>query len=249
MKLKTNNKTAISYGKKPYVKKGYYPAKLLRVEPYADKDGHLIEGKYGHQLIFEFAIYSKDENDTPVAPIMFKESGKEDVPAKISKFVYHEYKARNPKPGESQFETAITPKSAITRLLEALGWSFSENDVDIDNFIGKWVEVNLNDFETKTKENEVYTASSINEVGIYNGKEIPSDLEDVKATKKPETVTKQIQSDSTEMKQSPVEDDNAESLKAKIEEMNKLHTDGFLSDDGHKSSIEQLQNKLDSLNN
>jgi len=261
MKLPTSNKTA-SYGKKPYVKKGYYPAQLLSVKPYANKEGTLIEGTYGHQLIFEFAIFAKDEKDTPTSPMMFEEEGKEPVPVKIPKFVYHQYKDKE-NPGE--FQTAITPNSAITKLLQALGWKFSENDVDIEPLLGNWAEVNVNDFPTKTKEGEAYTSSSIADVGPYNGGEVPTDLQAVPASKKPESVSKQVKhsdvktesevpKDKEDSKTEGIpkadiaDDESPEKLKSRIEELNKLHKDGFISDDGHKQAVEQLQSKIDSLN-
>lgn len=251
MKLPTSNKTS-SFGLRPYIKKGYYPAKLLKVEPYSDKDGNLVEGTYGHQLIFEFAIYAKDENDTPTVPMMFEEEGKDAVPVKISKFVYHEYKDKE-NPG--QFQTAITPNSKITALLKALGWEFSENDVDIEPLIGNWVEVNINDFTAKSKEGKQYTASSIADVEEYEGGVIPKNIEEVSASKKPEAVKKQIKHNETEkempkeedMKKSPVDEENPEKLKEKIEELKKLNEQGFLTDDGLKQATEQLQAKLDSL--
>lgn len=247
MKLKTSNKTA-SFGRKPWYKKGYYPAKLLKVEPYANREtGELIEGKYGHQLIFEFAVYACDENDTPTTPLMFKEEDKESVAVVIPKFVYHEYKDK--KTGE--FQTAITPNSAITGTLKALGWVFSEDDVDIDALIGNWVEVNLNDFDTKTKEGKKYVASTIADVGPYKGGEI-GEVEEVKPSKAPESVKKQVKHSETELPKeeasSPVAEDNPEVLKKKIEDLNQLHKDGHLTDEGHKQATEQLQTKLDSLN-
>ena len=255
MKLPTSNKTS-SFGLKPWIKKGYYPAKLLKVEPYADKEGNLIKGNYGNQLIFEFAVYAKDEKDTPTKPMMFEEEGKDAVQVKISKFVYHEY---NDKENPGKFQTAITPNSAITGLLKALGWTFSEEDVDIAPLVGNWVEVNVNDFETKTKEGKKYTASTIGDVDKYNGGSIPEGLDDVKASKKPESVKKQMKHSEEkpvesempkeeEMQRAPVDEEDPEKLKAKIEELNKLNKDGYLTDEGHKQATEQLQSKLDSLN-
>lgn len=257
------------------MKKGYYPAQLLSVKPYEDKDHNLVEGTYGHQLIFEFAIFEKDENDRPVKPMMFKEEGKDAVPVKIPKFVYHEYKDKD-RPGE--FQTAITPKSAITGVLQALGWVFSEEDVDIEPFLGNWVEVNINDYKTKDKDGTEYTSSSINDVGPYandnNKGEVPSDLQAVPASKAPESVNKQMKHEEVKKADAeadtqateeaiedavspdePVKTENAvdpdsdpKVLKEKIENLNQLHRDGHLTDEGHKQATEQLQAKLYALN-
>lgn len=43
-------------------------------------------------------------------------------------------------------------------------------------------------------------------------------------------------------------EDDPEVLKKKIEDLNQLHKDGNLTDEGHKQATEQLQVKLDSLN-
>jgi len=258
MKLPTSNKTS-SFGLKPYIKKGYYPAKLLKVEPYLDKEGKLIEGKYGHQLILEFVIFAKDANDVPTEPMMFKEEGKDEVPVIIPKFVYHEYKDKK----TGAFQTAITPNSAITAVLKSLGWTFSEEDVDIEPLVGEWVEANINDYPTKTKDGKAYTASTIADVGVYandvNKGSIPKGLKDIRPSKKPEAVSKQVKNNGIaeaeknmpkeeDMKRAPVTEDDPEKSRSKIKELNKLHKDGFLTDDGHKQATEQLQAKLDALN-
>jgi len=249
MKLPTSDKTA-SFGSKPLIKKGYYPAKLLKVEEFSDKEGNLILGNYGNQLIFEFAIYAKDENETPTVPMMFTEEGKDPVKVKLSKFAYHQYKDKN-KPGE--FVTAITPNSkGITALLVALGWKFSGDGVDPEKFVGNWVEANVNDYVSK-KDGEDITASTIADIGPYNGGKISDDVPNVEPTKKPESVEKQIKHSGDlptadiKPKSSPIAEDDPVKLKSKIENLNQLHKDGHLTNDGHKQATEQLQAKLDSL--
>ncbi|KKL59495.1 hypothetical protein LCGC14_2214800, partial [marine sediment metagenome] len=39
MKYETSDKTS-SFGRKPKIKKGYYPGQLLKVEPFLDRDGN-----------------------------------------------------------------------------------------------------------------------------------------------------------------------------------------------------------------
>lgn len=224
MKFKTSNKTT-SFGKKPYVKKGYYPAKLLKVTPYANKEtGELIEGKYGHQLIFDFEIYAKDENDNPTTPLIFEEEGKEPVNVVIPKFLYHEYKDK--KTGE--YQTAFTPNSAITAAMKSLGWVFSDEDIDPEKFIGNFVEVNINDFDTKSKDGESYTASTIADIGKLKAEgELPKE--------------KEVKEDVAVVEETP------EKLQEQIVGLDKLKADGMISEEGHKQAVEQLQSKIDSL--
>ena len=255
MKLPTSDKTA-SFGKSPLIKKGYYPAKLLKVEEFADKDGNLVLGTYGNQLIFEFAIYDKDENDKPTVPMMFTEEGEDPVEVKISKFAYHQYKNKKYVQGgtEPQFQTAITPNSkGITALLVALGWTFSGDGVDPEEFVGSWAEVNVNDFDKKPREGDKYTASTIADVLPYKGGEVSDEVPEVEATKKPESVTKQVKHSGDlpaaeeKTKIVPIAEDDPKKLQAKIDNVNQLHKDGHMTDSGHKKAVEQLQSKLDSL--
>ena len=92
MKLPTSNETS-SFGKKPHIKKGYYPAQFIKVEPYTDKDGNLKDCKWGHQIIMEFGIYKPDsKTGAPIEPMTFKSDEDSNVAARviIPKFVYHQ---------------------------------------------------------------------------------------------------------------------------------------------------------------
>lgn len=243
MKLPASDKTS-SYGKKPHVKKGYYPAQLLKVSPYADSDGNLKEGKYGRQLIFEFAIFKADPNTgAPIEPLKYqaKEESNELEPIIIAKFVYHEYKNR--KTGE--FQTAITPNSTITKILKALGWTFSAEGVEIDKLIKKWVEVNLDDYEQKF-DDETYLASTIKDINPYKGPE-PKDIEKVEPKDfTSQKVEKQVKHSAIEKKITPNQE-GIDKLKSKIEELKKLNKEGFLTDEGLKQAIEQLETKIEGL--
>jgi len=246
VKYPTSNKT--SFGKKPYIKKGYYPAQLIKVEPYTDKEGKLKEGKYGRQLIFEFAIFAPDvKTGAPLKPMTFKEDSKstESVNVIIPKFVYHQYKNKS-----GEFDTAITPNSAITKLLKALGWTFSEEPVDPEDYKGSWVEVNIDDFETGEGE-EKYTASSIKDVGKYKGPEPSKDLVCVKP-EEPKKVEKQIKHEAIKKEESsgkdvPKDEGEIKKLEAKIENLKSLNKEGLLTNDGLKQAIEQLETKIEEL--
>lgn len=235
MKLPTSNKTS-SYNK-PHIRKGYYPGQLLKVEPFVDKNGVLKEGKYGHQLIMEFVVF-KGELDTgkPIEPMMFEEQ-----PVKISKFVYYEYK--DSKTGE--FQTAITPNSAITKLLVSLGWTFSDEDVDIEGFVGNWVELNLDDYTPKGAEDGV-KASTIANINKYEGPAVEG-TEEVKASEPPQEVKKTLTHE--DVKKDSSVDNSAEikKIKDKIVELGTMNKDGLLTDDGFIQAKKQHEDKLKEL--
>ena len=247
MKLPTSDKTS-SFGNKPHVKKGYYPGKLLNVELFTDRDGNPKVGKFGQQLIFEFAVYKKDpETDAPISPMMYQasEGDNELSPVRISKFVYHMYKktGKDKKWVEGEYQTAITPNSAITKILKALGWKFSAEGVDPDEFVGNWVELNLDDY-TQGEGDEAYTASTIKDINLYEGPEV-KDIEDVKATKPPKKIEKQIKHEAIkETEESPEE---VKKIESQIENLKKLHKDGFLTDEGLNQAVEQLETKIKEL--
>lgn len=241
MKLPTSNK--MSFGKKPYVKKGYYPAQLLKVDLYADKDGNPKEGKYGRQLIFEFGVFKGDsETGAPIEPMTFQEDKKTNVYQNvvIPKFVYHQYKD---KKNQGEFQTAITPNSAITRLLTALGWTFSTDDVDPEEFIGNWVEVNLDDYDFGEGDDK-YTASTIKDINDYEGPEPSKDLASIKPSEQPKKVQKQVKHN-TVKKKADEGTKTSKEVESKIEDLKKLNKDGFLTEEGLKQAIEQLEAKVE----
>jgi hypothetical protein len=242
MKLPTSNKTA-SFGRKPHIKKGYYPGKLLKVEPYTDTDGNLREAKFGRMLIFHFGVYAPDpETGAPVTPLTHAEEGNQPQDVVIPKFVYHEYK--NKKSGE--YQTAITPNSAITKILKALGWTFSEQDVDVDLLIGHWVELNIDDYEQKTLEaDETYKASTIVGINPYAGPD-PGEIRTpvLKETKK---VDKQVKHKAVEQIAEKVPEAVLpgdaklfEDIAAKKKALKDLRDGGALSDKAYNQAIEQL---------
>jgi len=253
MKYETSDKTS-SFGNKPHIKKGYYPGKLLKVELFADKDGNPKVGKFGQQLIFEFAVYKSDpETDAPIAPMKFQahENDDELSPVKISKFVYHMYKkkGKDEKWVEGEYQTAITPNSAITAVLKALGWVFSAEGVDPDDFIGNWVELNLNDY-IQGEGDEAYTASTIKDIGPYKGPEV-KEVEDVKATEKPKKVEKQVKHEAVKDKASdrdvPQDQGEIKKLESQMAQLKKLHKEGFLTDGGLEQAVEQIEAKIEGL--
>lgn len=254
MKLPTSDKTS-SFGNKPHIKKGYYPGKLLKVEVFADRDGNAKIGKFGQQLILEFALYKADpETDAPTAPMKYQASEDDDElsPVIISKFVYHMYKkvGKDKKWVEGEYQTAITPNSAITKILKALGWKFSAEGVDPDEFIGNWVELNIDDY-TQGEGDEKYTASTIKDINPYEGPEV-KEVEDVKATEKPKKVEKQVKHEAVKKETAsdqdvPQDQGEIKKMEAQIENLKTLNKDGFLTKEGLDQAVEQLEAKIEEL--
>ena len=209
MKLPVSEKT--SSFTRPHIRKGYYPGKLLKIEEFKDQNGTLKEGKYGRQLIFSFAVYSADpESGAPLKQMRFMNDNI-NTPVELSKFVYHQYK--NDK---GEYRTAITPKSAITRLLMALGWEFTAEGIDTDSLIGQWAEINVDDYD-KVVQDETIVMSTIKDVSQYKGPK-PIDTD----TPTPKKV---------------ISDTN----KDKIQKLKELKDSGELSAEGYNSAIEQLE--------
>jgi len=157
MELKTNEISNKSFPKKPYIKKGYYKGELVEVKPWADKDGLLKEGTYGRQIILLFKVYGSNGE-------VLKTS--EGEPLILARKTYSEYKN-----DDGSYRSALTPSSGTTKLFEALGWKFNSK-INTDEFIGKFVELNIDDYST-TYTNvdgsiENYKASSIKDVSFWN---------------------------------------------------------------------------------
>lgn len=232
MKLPASDKVA-SFGKKPLIKKGYYPAQLLEVKPYADSEGNLKESTYGRQLIFSFAIFKPDpETGAPICPLKFKDEHGNETEVVIPKFAYHEYKAKDKATGkwiDGEYQTAITPNSAITKTLKALGWEFNPEGVETDALIGKWVEVNINDYEQEGKDSEKYTASGIVGVDAYEGPEITISSSLLGKTSEPKSVQKQIKHSDAPL--------TIEDKKRRLKEM---LDSGTLTQKGYDDAMEQL---------
>ena len=247
MQLETSDRIS-TFGVKPHIKKGYYPAKLLKVEEFKEKDGTLKVGKFGLSLIFEFAIYKKDpDTDAPIEPMMFTpEEGKGSAPVKLSKFVYHKYKVmdKSDKWVDGKFQTAITPNSAVTKVLKSLGWTFSATGVDPDEFVGNWVEVNVDDY-VQGEGADKYTASSIKDINPYLGPTV-GDVKDVKASEPPKSVSKQLKHVDVEEDKNLDSETQKEILKrvSGIENLQKLFNEGSLSENGMKQATEQLEAEI-----
>lgn len=218
MILETSNATS-AFSKKPHVKKGYYPGKLTKVELFTDKEGNARVGKFGQQLIFDFEVWKADDNDVPLEPLKDGE-GKNIV---ISKFSYHKYKntAKDGSWKEGDYRTAITPNSAITKILESLGWKFSTEPVDPESFINNFVELNIDDFKYG-EGSDAYTASTIKDIGKIT---TPDEKKEI---------TPEVQAKIEEL----------ESKKKKLKEL--LDSEG-VSKDGYNQGIESIDAEIRKL--
>ena len=245
MKLESSNKTA-SFGIRPHIKKGYYPAKLVSVKEFKDANGNLKEGLWGHQLIFEFAIFEADpKTNAPIKPVAYvpdPEKPTKTASVILAKFIYHKYKDKS----TGDFRTAITPKSAITKLLKALGWEFTDKGVEMDKLIGNWVEVNVNDYEHE-KEG---TVSNVQGVEPYKGPTPSADLPDVSKPKSKQ-VTKQVKHEAVKSepaKEEPLsKEDKIKDYQGRIVELKRCKADGLISADGLAQALEQIEAKIKEL--
>jgi len=221
MLLETSDKTS-NFGKKQHVKKGYYPGKLLKVELFTDKDGAARVGKYGQQLIFEFEVWKSDDDDVPVEPLQDGEGKNITIP----KFVYHQYKNTDKEGNwtEGSYRTAITPNSNITKVLESLGWKFSTDPVDPESFVGKFAELNLDDYK-QGEGSEAYTASTIKDIGVMSGAEA-----------EPTEITEEVQA-------------KIDKLEESKKNLDGLKESGDLTEQGYVDAIEQINHDIKKLKN
>lgn len=237
-----------SFGRKPHIRKNYYPGQLLNVKKYTDSNGNEVEKQFGKMLIFEFGVYEGGSNGTPVKPMTYKDSESgEETQVILPKFTYYMYKSKD-KEGEFYPAVKINPKtgkptSAIAKLLVNLGWDPAKGDPDPEEYIGNWVDLNVNDYEASDGD-ETYTASTINGVDKYSGKEIPKDLEIIKL---PQQAKEEDNSSSASKVIDKVEKPSKETIEElqndQIEKLKDLKNQGLLSEEAFNNSIEQIKAK------
>lgn len=216
MKLQVSSKVAGPQGKKPHIKKGYYNAKLLQVKPRQDKDGNWVESKFGRQIILLFQVL--DDNNKPIKN---PEDKAEDLI--LAQVLNSEYKNE-----DGSYRTAVTKNSRITKVFEALGWTFDPNKpVDTDYLIGKEVELNIDDYETTDSDGNSYKASSIKDINKLEEEETPSSSSSKEEPVKQETEPKPLDA----------------AKQDRVTKMKKMHEEGMLSEEGLKKAIEQIENE------
>ena len=238
MKLPASAKTSTFIKHK--IKKGYYPAKLVSVKPYADSNDVLIDGKYGHQLIFSFGIYNSDAEGLVTDPVLVKDAEGKEIPLEISRFVYFNSK-ETVAPGAPQtYRTAVTPNSRITKTLEAMGWKFTEEGVDPDTFIGKWLEVNVDDYTKKLADGSEEISSTIKDVGKLEFKPKEGEAEKPQSTPTPKAVVEDgVREDAIGKSEAVI------ALEAKIEQLKDFHKSELINDKALADGIEQIEAKIE----
>ncbi len=169
------NTSVGSYAKNVLIKKGYYPAQVVAIDTYKDKDKKLVakvlkDGTIGHQLMVKFKVFNQDANGKPTTPVIFKyqvEGGGATMEEEVSlaTFVFFQYV----KP-DGTVSSALTPNTNAGKLFISLGYDFSSKvPIDTDKFIGKWAELNLDDY-VKTEANGTSSKKSvIKAVNKYEG--------------------------------------------------------------------------------
>lgn len=181
VKLTVSDKVSTAGSKLPYVKKGYYVSALVSAKVRMDKTTNQpFIGKYGRQLLLKFRLFKTDVEGKPTEPMTYTQtmdSGATiEQPYEFVSFPYYEYKDQ--KTGE--FSSAITPNSNLTKILVNLGWKFNAKEqVDIDSFIGKFVELNLDDYEATAADGTKYKSSSIKSIGKYEGPSVDIKIDKV----------------------------------------------------------------------
>jgi hypothetical protein len=238
MEADTTTKTI--YGKKPKIRKGYYPAQLINIRKFCDKEGKLIENKFGHKLIMEFIVFQPDKYGKPTEPVTIKEDNFTND-FTISAFFYYEFKQK-----DGNYTTAITPKSKLTKALQAMGWTIEDKKkVKWGEFINKWVELDIADYDEFKWTNdegkeEKYTASTIKDITKYEGADPEVKYEkkaDVKKELQHEDIPEEYISDEDEI---PFEALPKE-IQTKIKTMRELKESGNLTPEGYNKAIEQLR--------
>ncbi len=229
MEFETSDKESSSF-KAPHIRKNYYAGKFVDIKEWTDKEGNLIEAKYGKKVILTFAVYHIDEHGNVGKQVMASDANGNESPVELPLFIYHIYKDQ--KTGE--FRTAFTRNSKITRLFEALGWKFDgTKSIDPTKFLGNWIEVNVDDYEkTDSLTEEKYTASIIKDFNKFKGK--------TPKTSEPKEETKPTsKEDETEVEE--VKDNLTEDQKEKIKNIEKLFKDGEISKEGYERAIAQIK--------
>ena len=113
---------------------------------------------------------------------------------------------------------------SITKVLEHLGWKFSEEDADPEEYIGNFVELNIDDYEQKSDSGN-YTASTIKDIN-----ELKTTDEDAE----PKEITPEIQEQIDKLEESRKNLDN-------------LKESEDISEQGYTDAIEQIEHDIKKL--
>lgn len=216
---------------KPHIEKGYYAGKLVDIKQILDDKGveKIVTGKNGNskRWVMLYAVHEIEKRDGKKVvgkPVTVKKDNVE-TDVIVSQLVYY---ANQTEKGE--WRTNFTPNSGITKVFKALGWAgpaaAGENQtVNVKSFIGRWCELNINDYEVKADgDSPAYTASGIVKDGVNP----------LKDTELP----------SGEVTAKGAEDLTQEQFDAKQAGLQALVLAGQLTKEGYDRAIEQLKSRL-----
>lgn len=240
---------------KPLIKKGYYPAKLMSIKQFKDSEGKLmVDKKWGsHKIILEFLVYKGDEKGHPTSTLEYNpnpENDKVTSDVLLSQFITYEYPNKNDKEEpDGTFRTALTPGGIMAKAFEALGWVFDGKGLEGDSFIGNWVELNVDDYTRPAKDGyPEKTFSIISKINKLKGHTLEDETSSAGISKTPiepkPTVTTEKVNENTPVNESTKK---IEELNAKLENLEKLKTEGFLTTDGLAQAKEQIKNQIKEL--
>lgn len=119
---------------RPRVRPDFYEAIFSGVDPVSD-------GEYGARLAWKFIIENKDLKDA-------LDKQKHPSGIELSRITYK----------------TITPTSMAGSIVQALGQKIGDGKFRVESLVGRKVILLVDDFETKTREGEMLTVSSINKV-------------------------------------------------------------------------------------
>lgn len=119
---------------RPRVRPDFYTGMFMGVENVSD-------GQYGQRLAWKFVIEGKDLKEA---------SDKIKYPngVELSRVTYK----------------TISPTSMAGSIVSALGQKITDGKFRVESLVGKKVILLIDDFETRTRENEMLTVSSIQKV-------------------------------------------------------------------------------------
>lgn len=241
MKLEVSNKQGGGFIK-PLIRKGYYPAKVLSIEPRKDAEGNLFENKWGNQLIVRFQVWKPDSDGNPVEVMTCKgkiEGTETEVEQDVELALFSNYTYKNK---EGELESAFTPNSRITNQFKALGWEFDSSGIDTDEFVGVWTELNVDDYEKDGTKMSV-----IKDMNRFEGK-IPSDSasKPVKKKEKVKEEPKDSMSDELDLDADIIDASNVDlpdEIQAQIDNMQEQVATGLISEETFQKIKEDIISK------
>lgn len=228
----------------PRIKKGYFAASLVSVNPRQTKDGKIVEislpdGTKKRQLVLNFAIHNIVDGKTPEdkstvgTPVTYKTGETQNIEKDLvlASVLNYEYIGT-----DGNVRSALTPKSRLTAVLAALGWVLEPGKkLRFGDLVGRWVEVNIDDADKKFKEangtESTYKASQIKDINPWTG-EIPD------VPKREEQPQKEVNHYGFKDKKQ---------VENKISIMRELKADGNITEQAFNDAMEQLKKALESF--